>query len=68
MINQWEVKLVNINLKAIENTVIMEISGKIRARVRGDKTAADLNIAIAEIAAEVITLYLEEYRKATNQS
>jgi hypothetical protein len=57
----------SVDLKAIENSVIMELSGKIRARVKGDAIAGELNIAIAQVAAEVVTLYLEEYLKATNQ-
>lgn len=58
----------SVDLKAIERTVIMELSGKIRARVKGDVTATELNIAIAQVAAEVVTLYLEEYIKATDQN
>lgn len=57
----------NVDLKEIEQTVVTELSGKVRARVRGDRTASELNIAIVEITAEVITLYLEEFLKATNQ-
>jgi len=54
----------SVDLKAIENTVIIELSGKIRSRVKGDATAAELNIAIAQVAAEVVSLYFEEYLKA----
>lgn len=57
----------NVDLKEIEQTVVTELSGKIRARVKGDRAASELSIAIVEITAEVITLYLQEFLKATNQ-
>lgn len=58
----------SVDLKEIENSVIMELSGKIRSRVKGDKIASDLTISIVEIAAEVVTLYLQEYIKAAGKS